>query len=273
MEGFKAVLFTTRMNVFNQTFAPVGGAINGSVYGFIWDDATCGRKSEDIMSYYIRYLRMEKEKKHVVLWLDNCSSQNKNWTLFLVMILLVNSALVQTNVVEFKFFEPGHTFMSADSFHHSVERRMKAAERGHVLTTDDFFECVNTAQQNAVAVRMDPADFCFCELECKQPTKKRPRPLLNTVKYVQFVRGSYDFIYGEDFSGQIATCNLFTRDQLRTIKSPNFDFAEKLHYRSTPCGIESTESTRLQAIKEKNVPLLPPEKKMFWYTLPERTSN
>ena len=72
MEGYKAVLFEKRMNVMNRTFAPVGGAVNGSVYGFVWDDATSGRKAKDIMSCFFKFLHIERRQKNTILWLDNC---------------------------------------------------------------------------------------------------------------------------------------------------------------------------------------------------------
>ena len=42
----------------------------------------------------------------------------------------------------FKYFEPGHTFMSADNFHHQVERRMR--QKKNVEDFQDFVDVVST---------------------------------------------------------------------------------------------------------------------------------
>ena len=47
--------------------------------------------------------------------MDNCSTQNKCWTLF----------TRHCQVVTVKYVEPGHTFMAADSFHQEIEDEMR----------------------------------------------------------------------------------------------------------------------------------------------------
>ena len=42
-----------------------------------------------------------------------------------IFTYIVNSTKVAWNEIEVKYFETGHTFMSADSFHHQVERSLK----------------------------------------------------------------------------------------------------------------------------------------------------
>ena len=52
--------------------------------------------------------------------------------------MLVNEANYENGVIEsiaIKYFEPGHTFMSADSFHHLVENGMKKKRN-----IEDFFK-------------------------------------------------------------------------------------------------------------------------------------
>ena len=50
-------------------------------------------------------------------WLDNCAAQNKNWGLFLFLMILINTDFIHAKEIMFKFFESGHTFMAADNFH------------------------------------------------------------------------------------------------------------------------------------------------------------
>lgn len=155
--------------------------------------------------------------------------------------------------------------MSADSFHHAVELRMKSNPKGEVHTLDDFFDCVNTAQENSIAVKMQPSDFFTCDMTCKPATKLRPRPKLHDVKLIVFSRGSYKFSHSNQFSGTTKSCNFFTREQLRKVQSAEFVISSTMHFRVLPKGVELS---RKQGIIQKIVPLLPVNKKMFWYDLP-----
>lgn len=74
-----------------------------------WDESTAGRSANDIASTFHKVI-LRCYKKQIILWLDNCASQNKNWGLFLHLILLVNSKYTQVQELTLKFFESGHTF-------------------------------------------------------------------------------------------------------------------------------------------------------------------
>ena len=54
-----------------------------------------------------------------------------------------------------KFFEPGHTFMSADSFHAKVEKKMR--EQENVYDFNEFEEVINSVGINCP---MKATDFC-----------------------------------------------------------------------------------------------------------------
>lgn len=60
-----------------------------------------------------------------MLWLDNCSAQNKNWVFFSFLVYIANSHEIAAHENDIKCFEPGHSFMAAGSFHHSVDLSME----------------------------------------------------------------------------------------------------------------------------------------------------
>lgn len=66
-----------------------------------------------------------RDVKNFILWLDNCSSQNKNWALFSFLIYIINYKGISAETIKINYFELGHTFMSADAFHHQVEESFK----------------------------------------------------------------------------------------------------------------------------------------------------
>jgi hypothetical protein len=58
--------------------------------------------------------------------MDNCTAQNKNRTIFSTLMKVMNMPkLLNIEVITLKYFERGHSFMSADSFHHRVKRQCK----------------------------------------------------------------------------------------------------------------------------------------------------
>ena len=60
--------------------------------------------------------------------------------------------------VIFRYFEKGHTFMSADSFHHQVEKAMRAQK--NVYDDQDFKACID---KSGVAAPMRASDFILYE--------------------------------------------------------------------------------------------------------------
>lgn len=93
---------------------------------------------------------MQRDATKITLWLDNCSAQNKNWSLFCFFVYIINSNEIEAKTIELKYFEPGHTFMSANSFHHQVERSLK--KRGKVYDFEDFRNCVQGASSGKTVV-------------------------------------------------------------------------------------------------------------------------
>ena len=51
-----------------------------------------------------------------IFWSDNCAAQNKNWWLFTALVRQV-TITDGPELITIKYFEPGHTHMSSDSFH------------------------------------------------------------------------------------------------------------------------------------------------------------
>ena len=60
----------------------------------------------------------------IIFWADNCTGQLKNWTLYSALVYEVNNH-PSISTIRIKYFEKGHTIMSADSFHASVESVMR----------------------------------------------------------------------------------------------------------------------------------------------------
>ena len=131
LPGLKQATFCKRLVLFNEAFTPVGRKSKGKV-------------SHQLECYGMKPSREDLQKMYLILsfsfypkivinnfvfWADNFSGQNKNWFLYTVLVNEVNRTNGTTNELTIKYFEPGHTFMSADDFHNVIKQgmRIKAA--------------------------------------------------------------------------------------------------------------------------------------------------
>lgn len=133
LEMFKQIIFAPRLTIYNQTFAPVGKNSKIKPLAVLWHSAITGRNKEDIVSTFNMFFHHYKNTKKFVLWLDNCSAHNKNWCLFKFFVKIVNLPEIAATEKKIYFFELGHSFMSADSFHHQVELSLKAQKKPTIL--------------------------------------------------------------------------------------------------------------------------------------------
>ena len=120
LPGVKTVVFTKRIIAYNLTFAPLGDKKRLpdkilSSYAVTWHEAEGGRSAAEFASAYLFFVNHHRDVANFVFWADNCSAQNKNWHLFTLFTTVVNGKDVpHLNSITMK----GHTFMSADTYHH-----------------------------------------------------------------------------------------------------------------------------------------------------------
>ena len=98
-----------------------------STIGVKWHKGIAGRNDKNLASTYVEvgsYYHNYRDYQHFVFWVDNCSAQNKNWTLFSALLYIVNQKISNCQSVSMKYFEKDHTFMAADAFHKSIEDGM-----------------------------------------------------------------------------------------------------------------------------------------------------
>ena len=71
--------------------------------------------------------------------------------------LINNNENYKLEVITIKYFEPGHTYMSADSFHHAVEQEIR--RKRNLLDFKDFEDTTNAT---GISIVMDAKDFrCY----------------------------------------------------------------------------------------------------------------
>ena len=116
LSGLKKAIFGKRLVAFNESFVPVGTK-HGKALGVLWHEGIAECSAAEVAGTFINVVCPSRfrDYKHITLWADNCSGQNKNWYLFSALIKEINIQGGNAEMITIKFFEPGHTFMSADS--------------------------------------------------------------------------------------------------------------------------------------------------------------
>lgn len=261
LDMFKSALFTRRIIAFNESFVPLGTQSSELLkpIAVIWHEATAGRKTEDIISAFHAFFLHCRDAKTVTVWLDNCAAQNKNWTLFCYLLYIVNSEEIAADLTELKYFEPGHTFMSADNFHHQVEKSLKKA--GKVYDFNDFCTCVQEANSGRVHVKHMKAGNFFDWPDVSSTYKLNrsgPRPYVSDFVMVTATRGSRVLTYKTAFDSNDTPLNFLTAAaQKRGLGKPS--------PRCTPRGIPQVKR---DDIISKCGGLMPANRLKFWSELP-----
>lgn len=258
MESIKSVVFCPRLIAFNESFVPVRTSKVPPI-AVLWHEAISGRKKEDILSSFRMFFMEVRDAKNITLWLDNCAGQNKNWCLFSYIVYLINSGELNTDTITLNFFEPGHTFMSADSFHHQVELSMKKMVK--IYDFRDFKNAVESANSGKVHVHEMKINDFFTFNDCAASRKismTKPRPYLNDMVQVKFTKGEYTINYKTSFEGESINLDFIKAGFLKN------GFPLPTH-KEEARGITSK---RKRDIIQRLAKLMPPNRVKFWEELP-----
>ena len=113
---------------------------------------------------------------------------------------LLNSTDTEADDITLKYFETGHTFMSADSFHHGVEQQMKRQPNGNMYDFNDFCDVIKASNNGKVDVLvMNNCDLAKYTDEYSQRQKGKHRPLLADMIEVHFRRGPRELYYKTEY--------------------------------------------------------------------------
>lgn len=162
--------------------------------GVVWHDGVGKRYDEDVAStYLVAVMNHLHDSDIIVIWVDNCSDQNKNWTLYTTLVTLVNLDIGPYEIT-LKYFEKGHTFMACDSFHHKIEQGMR--DMKNVFDFNDF----NT---EGIAYEMKRNDFIDFPNGMSTGEYISSKPLLKHVRITQFRKGPTNIFWKECYEQRV----------------------------------------------------------------------
>ena len=255
LNGFQKGIFGRKVTAFNETFAPVGKNKKAPVFAAIWNESVTGRKRDDILSTFRAFLIENKNCAEIKIWLDNCSGQNKNWSLYALLVQMVNSQEISGKKIILSYFEPGHTYMSADSFHASVEKSLKKFQ--NIEDWNDFRNGISLARKNVIVKDMQYFDFFDYDTNYSIPklNKNTDRPYLSTFVYAEFIRGKYTISYKKKWSESSLIEFDFLKTKIIKTGFPKFEFLKN------NMGIEKSKKDEIV----KNLcPLLKHSSREYW---------
>jgi hypothetical protein len=115
--------FASRINTLNQTFCGIGQ--NSESFCFISNDIEIEKNSREYINFHLMFLNTDscKKVKNVVIWCDNCTSQNRNWSLYANLVRIINDNRIVQEKITLKYLEVGHTFNSCDNVHSCISRK------------------------------------------------------------------------------------------------------------------------------------------------------
>lgn len=113
----------------------------------VWHEGQSGRGGNQMASCLFQAINsglLSSEKKHLVVWSDNCAGQLKNRMLVFLYKYLVAIGMFET--IEHKFLVTGHSFSSADRDFAVIEKRAKHCTQ--MESVEDVMNVIATSRLN-----------------------------------------------------------------------------------------------------------------------------
>lgn len=256
MPQLQEAFFLSRLVVFNETFAAMQK--NEKHQCILWHEATAGRKAEEVACSFSKFFEINRDTNNIILWLDNCSGQNKNWILFSSILCQVNSEFNTIQSITLKYLLTGHTFMAADGIHGKIEQNAK--KKGNIEDFSDFVDACQCSSHRMSVVELNVSDFRKWDSKFKTTNKKNDNiPYLKDIVCAKFIRGENEMFYKTDFkfSEYSKTTGILKKGAV---------LCQPKNTYQTPRGISAAKK---KAIIEQLLPKIKPSRRAFWINLPE----
>ena len=251
--------FARKIVLFNETFAsPSKKGPNTCV---LWHEGEAGRMAFDIASAYLHFVRANRNKEEITIYADNCTSQNKNWTLFSAMARIVNDPNHQVKKIAIKYLEPGHTYMAADSVHGNIA--MKLNTKSSIFDFQDFQDEIKSSRKGIDCIVVNHTDMYHFGDQSRKNTKVR----LRDVRVEEFRRGTdslftkYSHEDQEEFQ-EVGFLRKFASKEIMKLIADGESPVEAVPTMASARGISEDKKEIMQLVT-----VMPPHKQMFYKRL------
>ena len=102
-----------RRNTYCYNFG-VHDVANGQAVLYVWDESVASRGSQEISSCLTKHFKnTAADKKHIILYSDACTGQNRNIKVALMLMKLTQECNIE--IIDQKFMTSGHSYLSNDA--------------------------------------------------------------------------------------------------------------------------------------------------------------
>lgn len=125
-------------------------------YFFNWTEDWASRGSVEIGSCLLRFVQLLKDMhgdriKHLVIWSDSCSGQNKNFNIISLYQLFILNGWFE--IIDHKFPEVGHSYLDSDRDFGRIEQKLRREE--NIYVPDQYRQIIQQASpKNTVLTDM-----------------------------------------------------------------------------------------------------------------------
>jgi hypothetical protein len=179
----KEEYFSEKIGITNFTISELGK--NGQSICFVTHEAEVDKKASDFCNYYYQFIKSEicQNVKNIIIKTDNCSKENKNYTLISNLLIIINDPIFKCETLTIEYLTSGHTFMSADRVHGNIEKKLNSTPE--IYDFKHIIEIMQSSRENLSVIPLKYSDFYEFIDNCKP---KRPLSL-RKVKSIQFRKG------------------------------------------------------------------------------------
>lgn len=146
--------FYYKLNCYNLTTFELN---TNDVINYLWAETDGKRGTNEIGTCISRYVKSTPiNVKHLILYSDNCSGQNRNK--YMMTALLHAVATTHIELIDQKFLTTGHTKMEADSVHAAIE---KTSRNVNIFTPHEYINVMKLARSRNPykCIQLEHKDF------------------------------------------------------------------------------------------------------------------
>lgn len=186
-------------------------------YCVMWDESKAGRGGNEIASGLLKWAKnviVASGTEHLIIWSDNCPSQNRNIMMMVNYLWLLN-VCPSLKTVEHKYLLRGHTHMEADHVHGLIERTVKKQPTMQIVTPWDWEQIVRSS--GATVFSMEVHDFKNFEILYNSPAAPFISRKQNTAKENFLISSVVWFETHFDSPAAIFYKNNFTEENFKVV--------------------------------------------------------
>ncbi len=187
------------ITVYNQTYCELGE--NTKAYCIVSHEAEIRKTSNEFINFILDFIKSQmcENVENLIIWTDNCSSQNKNWRLYSSLVMIINDSSIKLKNLSLKYLECGHTFMSSDALHGVISQKLNRDKL--IFTPNHIIEQIKESRNNVIVRAFTHEDILMFDNKCKSNASKIFS--ISDVKKCQFRKNSFDihvkFDHEKDF--------------------------------------------------------------------------